>query len=84
MPDPWTARWNQGQVRRSGWSARSRRLYRLKGNRTPKQANLLVSACGFVEIPWHLRLTLNTQSKVLDALKRATGKNYSLGDLFNY
>jgi len=29
-------------------------------------------------------LTLNTQSKVLDALNRATGKNYSLGDLFNY
>jgi len=30
------------------------------------------------------RLTLNTQSKVLHALNRATGKNYSLGDLFNY
>lgn len=30
------------------------------------------------------RLTLNTQSKVLAALNRATGKNYSLSDLFNY
>jgi hypothetical protein len=30
------------------------------------------------------RLTLNTQSKVLDALNRATGKNLSLTDLFNY
>ena len=30
------------------------------------------------------RLTLNTQSKVLDALNRATGKDYSLRDLFNY
>ena len=30
------------------------------------------------------RLTLNTQSKVLDALSRATGKSYSLRDLFNY
>ena len=30
------------------------------------------------------RLTLNTQSKVLRALNRATGKNFSLGDLFNY
>ena len=30
------------------------------------------------------RLTLNTQSKVLAALNRATGKNYSLRDLFNY
>jgi cell envelope opacity-associated protein A len=30
------------------------------------------------------RLTLNTQSKVLDALNRATGKNRSLRDLFNY
>jgi hypothetical protein len=30
------------------------------------------------------RLTLNTQSKVLEALNRATGKCYSLGDLFNY
>jgi len=30
------------------------------------------------------RLTLNTQSKVLDALNRATGKHYSLCDLFNY
>jgi hypothetical protein len=30
------------------------------------------------------RLTLNTQSKVLAALNRATGKNYSLRDLFAY
>jgi len=30
------------------------------------------------------RLTLNTQSKVLDALNRAAGKNHSLRDLFNY
>ena len=30
------------------------------------------------------RLTLNTQTKVLAALNRATGKNYLLGDLFNY
>ena len=30
------------------------------------------------------RLTPSAQSKVLDALNRATGKNYSLGDLFNY
>ncbi len=30
------------------------------------------------------RLTLNTRSKVLAALNRATGKNYSLHDLFNY
>jgi hypothetical protein len=30
------------------------------------------------------RLTLNTQSKVLRALNRATGKNFTLGDLFNY
>ena len=30
------------------------------------------------------RLTLNVQSKVLAALNRATGKNYSLRDLFNY
>lgn len=30
------------------------------------------------------RLTLNTQSKVLTALNRATGKNYALRDLFNY
>jgi hypothetical protein len=30
------------------------------------------------------RLTLNTRSKVLAALNRATGKTYSLGDLFNY
>jgi hypothetical protein len=30
------------------------------------------------------RLTLNTKSKVLVALNRATGKNYSLSELFNY
>jgi hypothetical protein len=30
------------------------------------------------------RLTLNTQTKVLDALNAAAGKNYSLRDLFNY
>jgi len=30
------------------------------------------------------RLTPNTQSKVLQALSLATGKNYSLTDLFNY
>jgi len=30
------------------------------------------------------RLTLNTQTKVLNALNIATGKNYSLRDLFNY
>lgn len=30
------------------------------------------------------RLTLNTQSKVLNALNRATGRDYSLTDLFNY
>jgi hypothetical protein len=30
------------------------------------------------------RLTLNTQSKVLRALNLATGKNYALGELFNY
>jgi len=30
------------------------------------------------------RLTSNTQSKVLRALNRATGKKYSLADLFNY
>jgi len=30
------------------------------------------------------RLTLNTQSKVLAALNRATGKHCSLSDLFNY
>jgi hypothetical protein len=30
------------------------------------------------------RLTLNTQSIVLMALNRATGKSYSLRDLFNY
>ncbi len=29
-------------------------------------------------------LTLNTQTKVLNALNAATGKNYSLKDLFNY
>jgi len=30
------------------------------------------------------RLTLNTQTKVLNALNLATGKNYALRDLFNY
>jgi len=30
------------------------------------------------------RLTPNTQSKILNALNIAAGKNYSLGDLFNY
>jgi hypothetical protein len=30
------------------------------------------------------RLTLNTQSIVLTALNRATGKSYSRSDLFNY
>jgi hypothetical protein len=30
------------------------------------------------------RLTPNTQSKVLEALNRATGKHYLLRDLFNY
>ena len=30
------------------------------------------------------RLTLNTQSKVLRALNLATGKSFSLIDLFNY
>lgn len=30
------------------------------------------------------RLTLNTQTKVLNALNLASGKNYSLKDLFNY
>jgi hypothetical protein len=30
------------------------------------------------------RLTLNTQTKVLNALNLATGQNYSLRDLFNY
>jgi hypothetical protein len=30
------------------------------------------------------RLTLNTQSKVLSALNRATGKTYTLRDLFTY
>jgi hypothetical protein len=30
------------------------------------------------------RLTLNTQTKVLTALNRATGKSYALSDLFTY
>lgn len=30
------------------------------------------------------RLTPNTQAKILVALNRATGKRYSLQDLFNY
>ena len=30
------------------------------------------------------RLTLNAQSKVLNALNLAAGQNYSLRDLFNY
>jgi hypothetical protein len=30
------------------------------------------------------RLTLNAQSKVLNALNRAAGQNYSLRDLFSY
>ena len=30
------------------------------------------------------RLTLNTQTKVLNALNLAAGQNYSLPDLFNY
>jgi hypothetical protein len=30
------------------------------------------------------RLTINAQLKVLNALNTATGKNYSLRDLFNY
>ena len=30
------------------------------------------------------RLTLNTQAKVLAALNRATGKQYTLSALFNY
>lgn len=30
------------------------------------------------------RLTINAQLKVLNALNTATGKNYSLQDLFNY
>jgi hypothetical protein len=30
------------------------------------------------------RLTLNTQSKVLRALNRASGKSYTLAELFNY
>ena len=30
------------------------------------------------------RLTLNAQTKVLNALNTVTGKNYSLRDLFNY
>jgi hypothetical protein len=30
------------------------------------------------------RLTLNTQTKVLNALNLATGQNYLLRDMFNY
>jgi hypothetical protein len=30
------------------------------------------------------RLTINAQTKVLNALNAVTGKNYSLKDLFNY
>jgi hypothetical protein len=30
------------------------------------------------------RLTLNTQTKVLNAINAAAGKKYSLRDLFNY
>ena len=30
------------------------------------------------------RLTLNTQTKVLNALNLAAGKNYSLRDIFSY
>ncbi len=30
------------------------------------------------------RLTLNVQTKILHALNLASGKNYSLPDLFNY
>ena len=30
------------------------------------------------------RLTPNVQSKILDALNRATGKHHQLKDLFNY
>ncbi len=30
------------------------------------------------------RLTPHTQSKILTAIIKATGKNYSLSDLFNY
>ena len=30
------------------------------------------------------KLTINAQTKVLNALNAATGKNYSLKDLFNY
>ena len=30
------------------------------------------------------RLTRNTQTKVLNALNRATAKNFALEDLFNY
>jgi hypothetical protein len=30
------------------------------------------------------RLTLNTQTKILNALNLVTGKNYSLRDLFSY
>ncbi len=30
------------------------------------------------------RLTLNTQSKILNAVNNATGKNFTLRDIFNY
>ena len=30
------------------------------------------------------RLTLNVQTKILNALNAATGKHYALSDLFNY
>ena len=30
------------------------------------------------------KLTLNVQSKVLNALNKATGKSYAMPDLFNY
>ncbi len=30
------------------------------------------------------KLTLNTKTKILDALNLATDKNYTLSDLFNY
>lgn len=30
------------------------------------------------------RLTLNTQSKILNALNRAAGAQFTLGDLFDY
>ena len=30
------------------------------------------------------KLTLNSKSKILDALNLATDKNYTLSDLFNY